>query len=145
VTVGYTSFIVAMTIGRLTGDKVVARFGAINVIAANGLLIATGLLIAILFPYLLTASFGFLLVGLGTSIMVPQVYSLASKSQKMKASYAIASVTFIGYIGFLIGPVLVGAISEAFGMQWSFALVAVLCGCICFLTAKVKKLGTKKD
>ncbi|MCU7551449.1 MFS transporter [Chitinophagaceae bacterium LB-8] len=145
ITVGYTSFIVAMTIGRLTGDRVVARFGAINVIAANGLLIAAGLFIAILLPYFFTAALGFLLVGLGTSIMVPQVYSLASRSKKMKASYAIASVTFIGYIGFLIGPVMVGSISEAFGMQWSFALIAVLCMSICFLTAKVKKLGTKKD
>jgi MFS family permease len=144
VTVGYTSFIVAMTIGRLTGDRVVARFGAIKVLTANGLLMALGLCITIFLPYFLTAALGFLLVGLGTSIMVPQVYSLASKSKKMKASYAIASVTFIGYIGFLIGPVLVGSISEAFGMQWSFGLVALLCLCVCFLTTKVKELGAKK-
>lgn len=145
VTVGYTSFIIAMTVGRLTGDRVVARYGATTVIAANGLLIATGLLIAILLPYFITAATGFFLVGLGTSIMVPQVYSLASKSKKMKASYAIAAVTFIGYIGFLIGPVLIGSISDAFGMQWSFALVAILSLCICFLSVKVKKLGIKNS
>jgi fucose permease len=145
VTVGYTSFIVAMTIGRLTGDRIVARFGATKVLTANGLLMAAGLCLVILFPFFLPAAIGFLLVGAGNSIVVPQVYSLASRTKKMKASYAIASVTLIGYIGFLIGPVLVGSISEAFGMQWPFALVALLCICICFLTAKVKKLGSKKD
>lgn len=145
VTIGYTSFVVAMTLGRLTGDRIVARFGATNILTANGLLMAIGLFMVILFPYFIPAAIGFLLVGAGNSIMVPQVYSLASKTKKMKASYAIASVTLIGYIGFLIGPVIVGSVSEAFGMQWSFALVALLCICICFLTAKVKRLGSKMD
>jgi MFS family permease len=145
VTVGYTSFIIAMSVGRLAGDRIVARFGVPKVLMVNGLLMAAGLCLVIFLPYFLPAALGFLLVGAGNSIMVPQVYSLASKSKKMKASYAIASVTLIGYIGFLIGPVLIGSISEAFGMQWSFALVAVLCICICLLTARVKKLGSKID
>jgi MFS family permease len=144
VTVGYTSFIIAMSVGRLTGDRIVARFGSTNVLMANGLLMALGLCLTIIFPFFLPATIGFLFVGLGNSIMVPQVYSLASKTKTMKASYAIASVTLIGYIGFLTGPVLVGSISEAFGMQWSFAVVSVLCICICFLTVKVKNLAIPK-
>lgn len=140
VTTGYTCFIVAMAAGRLLGDKVVARFGPTKVLVANGLLIAAGLTMAVVFPYFIGASLGFLLAGLGISIVVPQVYSLCSQTKIMKPSYAIASVTFIGYMGFLSGPILIGFISEWAGMQWAFALVALLSLGICGLTMKIRNL-----
>lgn len=143
VTVGYTCFIIAMAIGRLSGDRVVAHFGATRVLFTNAILMAFGLCLTIFLPFLLPAAIGFLLVGLGNSIMVPQLYSLASKSKKMKPTYAIASVTLIGYAGFMSGPLLVGYISEALGMQWAFGMVAMLCIVICFLILRVKKLYKK--
>ncbi|MEI6950275.1 MFS transporter [Paraflavisolibacter sp. H34] len=140
VTFGYTSFIMAMTAGRLVGDKMIARFGPVAVLVANGILMAIGYSLAIFFPYLWSACAGFLVVGLGDSIVIPLVYMLATKTKKMPPAYAIASVTIIGYAGFLSGPLLVGSISKAFGMQWSFALVAVLALSISVLVLRVRKV-----
>jgi MFS family permease len=127
ITIGYTSFIITMALGRLLGDRVVGRYGARRIIIINGCIIVAGLLIAVVFPFLVPAAFGFLLVGLGDSIIIPVLYSLSAKSKSMPPSYAITSVTMIGYAGFLLGPIIIGSISEAFGMQWAFVIVALIC------------------
>lgn len=139
VTTGYTAFIVAMSLGRLLGDRLIARFGPVNMLMTNGVLMAIGFAIAALFPFLLPAAIGFVLIGLGDSIVVPIVYTLSARSKIMQPSYALASVTLIGYTGFLTGPLLVGSISEAVGMQWSLVVVGSISLGITFFTWYVKR------
>jgi predicted MFS family arabinose efflux permease len=138
-TAGYVSFIVAMVSGRLVGDRLIAHYGAITMLIINGVLMSTGFLIAITFPYFLPACIGFLLVGLGDSILVPMIYILAGQTKTMAPGYAIASVTMIGYVGFLAGPLIVGSISEAVGLQWAFALMAVLSAAIIGIAVLVRR------
>lgn len=136
---GYSAFIITMVAGRLIGDRVIAFYGPIKVLILNGSLMAAGFLLAIIFPYFLPACIGFSLVGLGDSIIIPLIYILAGQSKDMAPGYAIASVTMVGYIGFLTGPLIVGAISEAAGMQWAFALMFLLSTAIIGITVLVKK------
>ena len=138
-TAGYTAYTIAMVAGRLTGDRLIAGYGFIKMLILSGALMAIGFFMAILFPYFFSACIGFLLVGLGNSILVPMVYSLAGQSKEMTPGYAIASVTIIGYVGFLAGPVLVGLISESAGMQWAFGLMGVLSLFIIWITFVLKK------
>jgi fucose permease len=130
VAAGYSAFIIMFTIGRLIGDQLVAKLGALQVLFFNGLLMTIGFTIAIAFPHVWTASAGFLLVGFGGSIVVPMVYSLAGQTTTMPPSYAIVSVTMIGYVGFLICPLMMGGISERWGMQSAFGLIAFYTACI---------------
>jgi fucose permease len=139
-TLGYTCFIIAMSSGRLLGDRLIHRFGHTNMLLGNGVLMSSGYILTALIPTTVSAAFGFFLVGLGDSIVVPIVYSLASRSNKMPANYAIASVTLIGYTGFLVAPLIIGSVSQAFGMQWAFLFVGLLALCISLLTIKVKKM-----
>jgi len=125
-TLGFGAFMFAMAGGRFAGDWVVARFGTRRVIQLNGLLIATGLFIAVIFPYILTATLGFLLAGMGVSTIVPLVYGTAGKSSSMSAGMALAAVSSTSFLGFLLGPPLIGYIAEMSNLRWSFALVAVL-------------------
>ena len=115
-----------MTGGRLVGDRFIARFGAMNILWFNGFLMTTGFILVISFPSVLLSSLGFGLVGLGSSIMVPIAYSLAGKSAKMPAGYAIASITMVGYIGFLSSPLVIGGLAEKFGMQTAFGILIVV-------------------
>lgn len=126
ITFGYSSFIIMMTVGRLVGDRFIARFGAMNILWFNGFLMTTGFILVISVPSVVFASIGFSLVGLGSSIMVPIAYSLAGKSGKMPASYAIASITMVGYIGFLSSPLVIGGLAEKFGMQTAFGILIVV-------------------
>lgn len=134
ITAGYTAFIITMAGGRLLGDRLIERFGSMFMLVSNGILMAAGFALAISFPYLLPACIGFFLVGLGDSILVPMLYTLAARTDKMEKGYAIVSVTLIGYVGFLAGPLIVGLISERIGMQWAFGLMMILSLCIVGLT-----------
>ncbi|MDQ6762252.1 MAG: MFS transporter [Bacteroidota bacterium] len=126
ITLGYVAFTSTMALGRFLGDWLVTKFGVKRMLQMSGIMMTTGLLIAVIFPYLLTATAGFFLVGFGVSSVVPIVYGLAGKSNTMSASTALAAVSTIGFLGFLIGPPLIGFLSQAINLRWSFALVALL-------------------
>lgn len=142
VTVGFLSFISAMAAGRLVGDRFIHRFGVYRMLVINGTLLAAGYVLAATFPHVATAAVGFLLTGAGTSILVPVIYMLASKSKKMAPGYALSSVTLIGYAGFLIGPLLVGNVSQQFGMQAAFYILSAASLLVVALALRVKKLAS---
>lgn len=126
VSFGFGAFMSTMAGGRFAGDALVTRFGVKRMLQVSGIFIAAGLLIAVIFPYFYSAVFGFLLVGFGVSSVVPMVYGLAGKSTKIPPGVAIASVSSIGFLGFFIGPPLIGFIAQAINLRVSFALIAVL-------------------
>ena len=106
----------------------------------SGIFIAAGLLIAVLFPYLPTSILGFMIVGLGVSSVVPSVYSAAGRYTKVSPSIALASVSSISFLGFLIGPPLIGYIAQAASLRYSFAVIALIGFFITIMVGKVKLL-----
>ena len=125
-TLGYTAFMSTMAGGRFFSDRLTTRFGIRPVLQVSGLVIATGLLIAISFPNIYAATAGFMFVGFGVCSVVPLVYSAAGKSKQFSSGVALAAVSTIGYLGFLAGPPLIGFIAEAANLRWSFGLIALL-------------------
>jgi hypothetical protein len=95
-------------------------------VAISGAMITGGLLLSVSFPYLVPATIGFLLVGFGVSSVVPIVYGIAGKSTTMSPGTALAAVSTIGFLGFLIGPPLIGFIAQAVGLRLAFTLVGIL-------------------
>lgn len=140
ITVGYTCFIAAMSLGRLFGDRLIARFGVYTMLSASGLLLSTGFLLVSTLPFVLTAAIGFLLIGAGDAMLVPMIYMLASQSKKMTSHYALQAVTMIGYTGFLIGPLFVGNVSQHWGMSTAFLFLSGISLLILFLTRRVQRL-----
>lgn len=138
VTVGYLSFMGMMASGRFISDRITHKFGIKLVLIASGILISCGLLIAVIFPFIITAAIGFMLVGLGVSSVVPLVYSAAGKSKTMSPGAALAAISTIGFIGFLLGPPLIGTIAEYSNLRWSFTLIALLGFSITVLASRVK-------
>ncbi len=138
ITLGYVAFTSTMALGRFLGDSLVTKFGVKRMLQISGTVITTGLLLAVIFPYLLTATAGFFLVGFGVSSVVPIVYGLAGKSTTMSAGAALAAVSTIGFLGFLIGPPLIGFIAQAISLRWSFTLIAILGFGTALLAGKLK-------
>lgn len=126
ITLGYASFMGTMAAGRFLGDRIVTRFGRQRVLQGSGMLITAGLLVAVIFPDIVTATSGFLLVGFGVSSVVPLVYSSAGRSKKFSPGVALAAVTTIGFLGFLVGPPIIGFVAQALNLRWSFTLIALL-------------------
>ena len=123
---GYTAFMSTMATGRFIADWFTSKFGVKSTFQVSGVLIATGLMIAVLFPDLITAIIGFFLVGFGVSSVVPLVYSAAGKSKVMSAGVAIAAVSTIGFFGFLLGPPLIGMIAGLSSLRISFVVIAAM-------------------
>jgi MFS family permease len=123
---GYAAFMSTMAAGRFLGDRIVSRFGKQKVLQLSGIVITTGLLLSVVFPTIIIATTGFLLVGFGVSSVIPLVYSSAGKSTKFSPGVALAIVSSIGFLGFLLGPPLIGFIAQASSLRWSFTLIAIL-------------------
>jgi len=138
ITAGYTAFMATMATGRFLGDWLVTKCGIKKILKGSGLLTASGLLIAVLFPWLLPAIFGFLLVGAGVSSVVPLIYSAAGRSKTLSPGVALAAVSTIGYLGFLFGPPFIGFIAQAFNLRVSLGLIAVLGSIIAVMAARTK-------
>ena len=139
VTAGYTAFTSTMATGRFVGDWVATRIGRKKTLQLSGLFTAGGLLVAVIFPFFVTAFFGFLLVGAGVSSVVPLVYSAAGKSKKLSPGVAIATVSTIGYLGFLVGPPFIGFIAQVSSLRVSLGLVAVLGSLISVMATRNKE------
>lgn len=124
VVLGYVSYAGMMTIGRFLGDKMISKYGRKQLLQLCGIIISVGMFLSAIFPNIVTATIGFMLVGLGVSIIItPMLYSIEGNINKVSASVALAMVSSVGYFGFLFGPPLIGDISELFNLQYSFALV----------------------
>jgi MFS family permease len=104
VPLGYTAFMAMMATGRFVGDWLVTKTGAKNVMRLSGCLIVLGLLTAILFPNLYTATIGFLLTGFGVSSIVPMAYGLAGKSKTMAAGNGHSCGIYSWIFRFFIWP-----------------------------------------
>lgn len=139
-TLGYVAFTATMALGRFAGDWLVTKFGVKRMLQSSGAVITTGLLVAVIFPNLASATTGFLLVGFGVSSVVPIVYGIAGRSTTMSASTALAAVSTIGFLGFLIGPPLIGFIAQVAGLRFSFALIAALGFGTTLLAGKIKTI-----
>ena len=126
VLLGNVCFMGMMAASRFFGDRLITKFGVKRMLQMSGIVIATGLLTAVIFPYIYSAAFGFLLVGSGVSSVVPMVYGLAGKSKTMSPGVALSAVSSIGFIGFLMGPPVIGFIAQASSLRLSFTLIAVL-------------------
>jgi MFS family permease len=125
--------------GRFAADSIVTRFGVKHVLQFSGVISTTGLMLAVLFPNIYTATSGFLLVGIGVSSVVPLVIALAGKSKTLAPGVAIAAVSTVGFLGFLMGPPVIGFIAEAMNLRWSFTLIAILGFGTTLLASKIKQ------
>jgi MFS family permease len=142
-TAAFVVFMTTLTISRFAGDKIVGRFGVKLLMQCSGVLIVTGFLLAVLFPYVLTTIIGFGLVGIGTSCIVPLCFSEAGKSTTMAKGPAIAAVSTVGYFGFLVVPPMVGYVAQALNLRWSFAVITTLGALIVWMASKIKTNAAK--
>jgi MFS family permease len=123
---GYAAFSIMMTVGRLAGDRLAARFGPVLLVRGCGLLAAAGLGAALLVAQPVAGVIGFGLFGAGLSCIAPLIFSAAGSHDPAQAGRAIARVASLGWIGFLTGPIVIGRASEVVGLGAALALPVVL-------------------
>jgi MFS family permease len=122
----FASFSTAMTLGRLTGDKVVAKIGRRAVVAWGGLLAGGGVALATLTRSWEVALLGYALVGLGCSNIVPVLFTAVGRQTTMPQAVAVPALSSLGYAGILTGPTAIGFIAHHSSLSVAFLFVATL-------------------
>ena len=123
---GYAAFAVTMTVGRLSGDRIVQRVGKSNIIAFGGTCAATGLALATLVPSWQAALLGYALVGAGCSNVVPVLFTSVGRQTTMPENVAVPAITTLGYAGILLGPAAIGFVAHAISLSAAFLIVALM-------------------
>jgi MFS family permease len=123
---GFTAFSVTMTLGRIVGDRLVLALGPVRVVRAGGLVATLGFTVALLVAEPAAALFGFACLGAGMACIVPIVFRAAGHVPGLAAGMSLAAVSSIGYMGFLAGPPLIGAVAELTALPVALWLVVAL-------------------
>ena len=124
--VGYMIFSIAMTLGRLWGDGLVARVGNRNLLLWGGVTAVAGFAVLLFVPITVIALIGFFLIGFGASNIVPVLFRQAGAQKTMPASLAVGAITTTGYAGILAGPAVIGFVAHSVGLTTAFWLLAAL-------------------
>ena len=123
---GYIAFSITMVIGRLSGDYVVPRIGRRAILLGGGTLVVLGLIAITTLPSPALNLIGFAVIGLGAANLVPVVFSAAGQQSDMDPNMAVASVTFVGYAGILLGPAIIGFGAQYTSLPLAMASLALL-------------------
>ena len=123
---GYIAFSITMVIGRLSGDYIVPRIGRRAILLGGGTLVVLGLIAITTLPFPALNLIGFAVIGLGAANLVPVVFSAAGQQSDMDPNMAVASVTFVGYAGILLGPAIIGFGAQATSLPLAMASLALL-------------------
>lgn len=125
---GYAAFSVTMAAGRLTGDRLAARFGPGRLVSGCGVVAGLGLTGALLSRSPALGLVGFALFGAGLSSTFPQLLSTAGNIQTSRSGTGIARVAGAGYLGLLVGPVLIGSCAGLVGLRLALGIPVILMG-----------------
>lgn len=122
---GYVALVGFMFIGRLSGDRMVDRFGERAVVRAGGFLAAAGMGAALAFPSVPGTIAGFAAVGLGVATLIPAAMHGADQLPGMRPGTGLTAVTWLMRIGFFGAPLLVGVVADATSLRVGLLSVCV--------------------
>lgn len=136
----YTFFAITMTVARFTGNSIVAKFGRRLTVVTGAVMVSLGFMITAIVPYSVGMMIGFSIIGLGAGNIVPQLVSFTGTVKGIRVQTAISLINAVGYSGILLGPVIIGHVSNMSSLECSFELL----GCAVAVVALVSFFLMKK-
>lgn len=124
--IAFAVFALCMAAGRFLGDALIVKFGPEGVLRISGAFMTLGIALAVFLPSWTAVLAGFAIVGFGLANLVPVIFGAAGRLKGMGgAGPAIATVTTMGYLGFLSGPPVIGLIAAHAGLPVAFGTVVI--------------------
>ncbi|MFJ9895460.1 MFS transporter [Streptomyces sp. NPDC091280] len=121
--IGYSCFALAMTVGRLSGTRLLERLGRTRTLVSGGTTAAAGMLLGALAPTLWAAVLGFVITGLGLANLFPVAVERAGT---LAGPDGVAIASTLGYGGMLLGPPAIGFMADWYSLPAALTSVAVL-------------------
>ena len=136
---GYTVFSIAMVVMRLLGDAITLRLGPVGAARLAGSVATVGVLCAVVFGTFGMTLVGFFLMGIGYAMIMPLALSRAANDPHTSPGTALAAVSALGYGGLLLGPPIIGFLSEVTSVRVAFLFLAILAAMIVVLSRAISK------
>ena len=127
---GYAAFAGAMALARFGGDALRTRYAETRILLVGALLAALSVAVVLLVGQPWVAMVGFALAGAGLAPVAPILFNAATRVPGISRAAAIASVTSIGYSGFMVGPPLIGALAHASSLRVALSVVVLAALCL---------------
>ncbi|MFF7560395.1 MFS transporter [Streptomyces pseudovenezuelae] len=134
--VGYSCFALAMTIGRLTGTRLLERLGQTRTLVGGGTTAALGMLLGALAPSVWAALLGFMITGLGLANLFPVAVERAGR---LAGPDGVAVASTLGYGGMLLGPPAIGFMADWFSLPAALTSVAALAATAAVIAAVTRR------
>ncbi len=135
---GFLAFSVTMTLGRFLGDGISARIGSVRIVTFGSLIAVLGYF-SVLWAHPLASVIGFGLVGLGFSVIIPELFRIGGNVRGVDSSEGVAFIAGTGYTGFLAAPPVLGYLAEVFGLKTSFWVLLLCAALVLVATAFLRK------
>ena len=140
----YTAFTMAMVAVRLLGARLLRRFSPRHVISVCAAIATVGLGTALAVANPIAAIIGFGLLGVGLASIIPMVFSAAGNQPDLTAGTAVATVSAVGWIGFMIGPPLIGQVAAHSSLSIALILFPLLTGFVAIAAPRIPALDLAK-
>lgn len=138
---GYSVFSAAMAVSRFLGDWITAKLGAARLVLCGTLLSVLGMSWALVAPSAPAALPGYAIVGAGFSSIIPLVFGAGGRIEGINPGAGIATVTGLGYLGFIVGPPTIGFLSELVTLRGALWFVVACCLFAAALSFSLRALG----
>lgn len=139
-TLGFASFLTAMTAGRWFGPGMLDRYGRVRVVRVMAVLSVLGLLLFVFGGSTSVAFIGAVAWGFGLSLGFPVGMSAGADEPEMAAA-RVSVIASIGYCAFLGGPPLIGFLGEHYTVLRALTAVAVLLAVSIMVAGVVRPIG----
>jgi fucose permease len=140
---GFAAFSVTMTLGRLMGDRLLLWLGPVRLVSGGGVVAGAGFGLALLLDAPVPALAGFACLGAGMASIVPIVFRAGGQVPGLTPALGLAAVTTMGYVGFLLGPPLIGGLAELVGLPLALSLLVVLAVAVAALASTTKASASR--
>jgi len=123
---GPAAMALTMAVARLGGQSIIARVSPLRLLTFGAVIAGIGALIAAVAVSPAMAYVGFIVLGIGASVVAPTAFTLVGQMARPEArARAVARATLLGYFGYFFGPPMIGFIAASFGLRAAFGCAAV--------------------
>ena len=138
---GFVAFTSGMTVSRLFGDSIAARFGDARGLIGSLPIAAVGWAAVVLAPGPTVAVVGFGVAGLGTGMIFPQLYASGASGSTVSQGRGLTAMSFGARLGFLLATPTIGLLGSRVGLDTALAWVlgsAIITLCLLARVSRVR-------
>jgi MFS family permease len=135
---GFGAFSVAMAASRFAGDRLALRLGPVRLVRLGGLTASAGLALGLAIDEPAAATAGFAIFGAGIAPVVPTAFSAAGRVGGPGGARVLGRVVTFGYVGSVLGPLLIGGLAELTSLRLALVLPVVLAVAVVFVADSVR-------